>query len=349
MQLLILLDKSRHETLTDQLCDQLRKAIANGRVAKGARLPSSRNLADQLGISRNTVVRAYDALIIEGHLEARPASGIYVWSDDLRQQEPRAPRDPTFSHAPALELASAVDEDLRRFAGTRDRRMMVDFSPDQTTATMFPLKMWRRTIQNRLSHSATTSLSMPTDTAGLAELRVAIAGHQSVANGIIVEPTQVLITGGRLESLNLIARMLLSRDALILMEDPCYLGAHLAFKSTGAKIVPCALDQSGLIVERLPEQTASLIYVTPAHQYPTGATLPAPRRQALVDWAYRNGCMIIEDGYGDEFHDDGAQIQSIAAAAPDSTIYIGGFTTSFGDGLRLGYVIVPAGTQSMPD
>lgn len=146
MQLLILLDKTRGETLTEQLVEQIRQAITKGRIAAGARLPSSRNLADQLGISRNTVVRAYETLILEGHVEARPASGIFVSSE--------MPVPPSIEPAASLGLnrastslpAPPVDLELKRFAGAKERRMMVDFSLDQTSAAIFPLKMWRRLI-----------------------------------------------------------------------------------------------------------------------------------------------------------------------------------------------------------
>ena len=341
MQLLILLDNTRRETLTEQLVEQIREAIRKGRIAQGARLPSSRNLADQLGISRNTVVRAYENLILEGHVEARPASGVFV------AEEPPPPAGSASvaslppSRPSATPPSAPVDLELKRFVGGKERRMMVDFAFDQSSPAMFPLKMWRRLAQDHLSHGAAASLSTSTDPAGLSELRTAIAHYQSAARGFMVDPAQIIITSGRIESFNLIARMFLVYDARVVMEDPGYLGACLSFKSAGAKIVLCPVDESGLVVEHLPERPCSLLHVTPSHQYPTGAALSAGRRLALIAWTRRHDCMIVEDGYGDEFHDEGMQLQPVLPSAPERTLYVGDFASSLGSGLRLGYLIVP--------
>lgn len=338
MQLLILLDTTRGETLTDQLVGQIREAIRKGRIARGARLPSSRNLADQLGISRNTVVRAYEMLILEGHAEARPASGIFV----APEQPVPVAGQPVAQPGRAMALPAApVDVELARFAGGKERRMMVDFALDQTSAAMFPLKMWRRLVQDHLSQAAAANLAVASDPAGLAELRAAIAETQRAARGVMVEPAQVIITSGRIESLNLIARMFLAYDARVVMEDPGYLGARLAYMAVGARMIPCPVDESGLVTDQLPERPCALVHVTPAHQYPTGAVLSAERRLALASWAQRNGGMIVEDGFGDEFHDEGLQLRPMLATAPDLTLYIGDFAASLGSGLRLGYLIVP--------
>jgi GntR family transcriptional regulator / MocR family aminotransferase len=338
MQLLILLDNTRRETLTEQLGEQIREAIRKGRIAKGARLPSSRNLADQLGISRNTVVRAYENLILEGHIEARAASGVFA-------AQPPVPATAEQVDSPVqasvAQPAAPVDGDLKRFVGGKEKRMMVDFALDRTSAAMFPLKMWRRLLQDHLSRGAAASLSAPSDPAGLSDLRTAIAHYQSAARGIMVDPAQIIVTSGRMESLNLVARMFLSYDARVVMEDPGYLGACLAFKTAGARITGCGVDQSGLVVDQLPERACALLYVTPSHQYPTGSALSSDRRRSLIGWARRSDCLVVEDGYGDEFHDEGMQLPPILPAAPERTLYIGDFASSLGSGLRVGYLIVP--------
>jgi GntR family transcriptional regulator/MocR family aminotransferase len=340
MQLLILLDRTRRDSLTEQLVEQIRQAIARGRIARGARLPSSRNLADQLGISRNTVVRAYENLILEGHAEARPASGIFVTS----------PQEPAFAGpvtVPASERPSIaptppmIDVTLKRLAGRKERRMAVDFAVDQTSPAVFPLKTWRRLVQKHLSHGAGSRFASADDPAGAPELRAAIAAHQGAARGLSVDASQVIITGGRTEALNLIARLILSYDARVVMEDPCHLGARLAFRAAGARIIACPTDENGLITEMLPDRGGAMVHVTPSHQYPTGALLSASRRKSLVAWARRHGSLIVEDGFGDEFHDEGTQIESLSLLAPDCTLYVGDFSASLGSGLKLGYLIVP--------
>src|SRR5450432_1786936 len=299
MQLLILLDRTRHQSLTDQLVEQIRQAIARGRIARGARLPSSRNLADQLGISRNTVVRAYENLILEGHVEARPASGIFVAEHTQIPANLDAPPTPALER-PSVVLASpTVDLELKRLTARRERRMAVDFALDLTNPAVFPLKTWRRLVQNHLSHAATSHFAIASDPAGSPELRAAIAHHQGAARGLAVDAAQIIITSGRTESLNLIARMFLSYDARVVMEDPDYLGAYLSFRSVGARIIGCPVDENGLMTELLPERGCALVYVTPSHQYPTGAILSAERRLSLAGWARRNGSLIVEDGFGD--------------------------------------------------
>jgi GntR family transcriptional regulator/MocR family aminotransferase len=341
MQLLILLEKTRRETLTEQLVEQIREAIRKGRIARGARLPSSRNLADQLGISRNTVVRAYENLILEGYVEARPASGVFVAEEPLPVAAAMSIASTAPTRPAAAQPPTPIDLEFKRFVGATGRRMMVDFSLDQSGTAMFPLKMWRRLALDHLSQGAASSLSVNSDPAGLSDLRTAIAHYQSAARGFMVDPAQIIITSGRIESFNLIARMFLTYDARVLVEDPGYLGACLCFKSAGARIIGCAVDQSGLVVDQLPEHPCALVHVTPSHQYPTGAALSAERRLALIAWARRNDCLIVEDGYGDEFHDEGMQLQPLLPAAPERTLYLGDFASSLGSGLRLGYLIVP--------
>jgi GntR family transcriptional regulator / MocR family aminotransferase len=192
-----------------------------------------------------------------------------------------------------------------------------------------------------LSQGAASSLSVASEPAGLSELRSAIAHYQGAARGFMVDPAQIIVTSGRIESLNLIARMFLAYDARVVMEDPGYLGAYLSFKSAGAKVIGCGVDQSGLVAEHLPDRPCALLHVTPSHQYPTGAALSAERRLTVIDWARHHDCMIVEDGHGDEFHDEGMQLQPILPAAPDRTFYMGDFASSLGSGLRLGYLIVP--------
>ncbi|MFT4117520.1 aminotransferase class I/II-fold pyridoxal phosphate-dependent enzyme [Bradyrhizobium sp.] len=341
MQLLILLDRTRRESLTDQLVEQIRLAIAKGRIAAGARLPSSRNLADQLAISRNTVVRAYESLILEGHAEARPASGIFV-AERAPVTAGVAPASGPASERPSVAPAPPVfDTELKRLAVRKERRMVVDFALDQTNPAVFPLKTWRRLVQNHLSHGAASQFATANDPAGAPELRAAIAHHQSLARGLAVDPTQVIITSGRNESLSLIARMLLSYDARVVMEDPGYLGAYLSFRSAGARVIACPVDENGLVTDLLPERGCAMVHVTPSHQFPTGTLLSAQRRKSLAGWARRNGSLIVEDGFGDEFHDEGMQLAPLSSLAPDCVLYVGDFAASLGSGLKLGYLVVP--------
>jgi GntR family transcriptional regulator/MocR family aminotransferase len=342
MQISVLLDRSRPDSLTTQMVDQIRDAIRCARIAPGSRLPSSRRLSEQLAISRNTVMRAYDLLLMEGIVESRPASGIYV-----AEQQPR----PAAAAAPAL----AADDPMLRPrmpmplrprtvqapTHANRNRLLFDFFPGRPSADLFPLKTWRRLLQANLSHGGAAGLTQYGEPAGLPALRTAIANHLAAARGIVADPSRIVIVSGIQEGLTIAARLFLSRGALSVVEDPCYLSAAKAFEAADAEVISVAVDQDGLNPELLPQRTASLLYMTPSHQYPTGATLSAARRTDIVAWARRYGCYIIEDDYDCDIRYLGSHLMPLAALAPDCTIYMGTFSKSLGAGLRLSYMVVP--------
>lgn len=338
MQISILLDRARPDSLTTQMVDQIREAVRCARLGLGTRLPSSRQLSEQLGIARNTVVRAYDLLLIEGIVESRPASGIYV-AEQLppiqivarRPDEhsvvlmPRPLRHGRTSHAPQ----------------SRRSRLLFDFFPGRANAELFPLKNWRRLLQANLTHGGAAGLTQYGEPAGLPALRTAIANHLAAARGIVADPSRIVIVSGIQEGLSIASRLFLTRGSLGVVEDPCYQGAALTFEAAGADVASVDVDHDGLIPDQLPQRAASLLYTTPSHQYPTGATLSADRRDEVVAWARRYGCYIIEDDYDCDIRYLGSHLMPLAALAPDCTIYIGTFSKPLGAGLRIGYMVVP--------
>ena len=342
MQISVLLDRSRPEALTTQMVDQIREAIRCARIGPGTRLPSSRRLSEQLAISRNTVVRAYDLLLMEGIVESRPASGIYVAEQLPGKSAPMQalsdPRENLLRPRMPMPLRQARALSSPHAPGNR---LLYDFFPGRPSAELFPLKTWRRLLQNNLSHGGGTGLTQYGDPSGFPALRTAIANHLAVARGIVADPSRVVIISGVQEGLALAARMYLARGALSVIEDPCYQGAALVFEAAGAEVASVAVDQDGLIPDYLPQRTASLLYTTPSHQYPTGATLSSERRTAVIDWARRYGCYVIEDDYDCDIRYQGSHLPPLAALAPDCTIYVGTFSKSLGAGLRLGYMVVP--------
>jgi GntR family transcriptional regulator / MocR family aminotransferase len=342
MQLSVLLDRSRPESLTTQMVDQIREAVRSARIGPGTRLPSSRRLSEQLAISRNTVVRAYDLLLMEGVLKSRPASGIYVAEQLPRSAAPAPPsRD-----AQEQPLRSRMPMPLRQAraqssSSAAANRLLYDFFPGRPSAHLFPLRTWRRLLQRNLSHGGGSGLTQYSEPAGLPALRTAIANHLGAARGIMADPSRILIVSGAQEGLNLAARLFLSRGMLGVVEDPGYEGAALAFEAAGAEIAGVAVDPFGLIPDQLPQRAASLLYTTPSHQYPTGAALSADRRADVIAWARRYGCYIIEDDYDCDIRYQGSHLPPLAALAPDCTLYIGTFSKSLGAGLRLGFMLIP--------
>jgi GntR family transcriptional regulator/MocR family aminotransferase len=342
MQISVLLDRSRPEALTTQMVDQIREAIRCARLVPGTRLPSSRRLSEQLAISRNTVVRAYDLLLMEGIVESRPASGIYV----VEQSPRNSAAIPSMADPRDYVLQSRMPMPLRQgraqtLPPVLRNRLLYDFFPGRPGAELFPLKTWRRLLQRNLSHGGGAGLTQYGDPAGFPALRTAIANHLAVARGIVADPSRIVIVSGIQEGLTLAARLYLARGALSVVEDPCYQGAALVFEAAGAEVVSVAVDQDGLIPDYLPQRPASLLYLTPSHQYPTGATLSAERRSEVIAWARRYGCYIIEDDYDCDIRYHGSHLPPLAALAPDCTIHIGTFSKSLGAGLRLGYMVVP--------
>ena len=324
------------------MVDQIREAIRCARLGPGTRLPSSRRLSEQLAISRNTVVRAYDLLLMEGIVESRPASGIYVAEALPRDAAPVRPASEPRDFPPRPRMPLPLRHARAHAPAHAGRnRLLYDFFPGRPSADLFPLKTWRRLLQNNLSHGGGAGLTQYGEPAGLPALRTAIANHLAAARGIVADPSRIVIVSGIQEGLTLAARLFLARGALSVIEDPCYQGAALAFEAAGGEIACVAVDRDGLVPDDLPRRTASLLYTTPSHQYPTGATLSAERRAEVIEWARRYGCYVIEDDYDCDIRYQGSHLPPLAALAPDCTLYIGTFSKSLGAGLRLGYMVVP--------
>ncbi|WP_162375558.1 aminotransferase class I/II-fold pyridoxal phosphate-dependent enzyme [Ancylobacter sp. TS-1] len=339
-QIPILVDRSRPDGLTRQIADQIREGIETGRVAVGTRLPSSRRLSEQLNVARNTVVRAYEMLEDQGLIETRPASGIFARRPATQVPAPTVPLPEPPGDRPAMPRPQAPAR-VQRLVNDGAGRLSFDFFPGRPDAGLFPIKTWRRLIQSTLSRGAAPGLVQYSDPAGLPVLRAAIAGHLATWRGIAPDPGRVIVTHGIQEGLSIAARLFLGPDAAAVVENPCYQGASFAFEATGARIERVPVDEEGLMVERLPAGPVALAYVTPSHQYPTGASLALHRRHGLVDWARRTGAYLVEDDYDSDFQYDGSPLPAIAAMAPDCTLYLGTFSKSLGAGLRLGYMVVP--------
>jgi GntR family transcriptional regulator/MocR family aminotransferase len=345
MQLPVLLDRSRSDSLTSQLTEQLREAIRRKRIAAGARLPSSRQLSEQLAISRNTVVRAYDALMAEGFVDSRPASGIFASKRPPESPMPSpvssssivAPETAEYDPMPAPSLAILTPNPRN----ANRSRLSFDFFPGQPSAALFPLKTWRRLLQQCLAQGGAAGLAHYGDPSGLTALRSAISVHLAATRGVVVDPNDVVIVAGVQEGVNIAASLFLGAGVVGLVETPCWQGAAYAFQATGARVIGVPVDEEGLRTDALPDRPAGLLYVTPSHQYPTGHVLSTERRARLVAWARRQGCYILEDDCGGDFRYDGSPPPALAATAPDCVIHCGTFSKSLGAGLRIGFVAAP--------
>lgn len=347
LQLPLDLDRRRQPSLQFQLFEQLRRLILNGQLQPGMMLPSSRALAENLGISRHTVLLAYDRLGAEGYLETKAAARTTVSrgmaSHNLTSAEAKPAAQPDSAAA-----STAAKRYPPVFIGPRmrldrdSRGLVADFFVGRPGADTFPNATWRRLLLLYLAKGG-INLTQYGDPGGLWELREAIAQHLGPARGIRATPERILIVSGIQEGMNVVSRLFVARGTPVAIEDPSYQGAAAVFESYGAKLVPVPLDSDGIDPARLPEGRFALLYLTASHQYPTGATLPLERRLAALAWARRTGTYIVEDDYDSDFRYDGPPLTAIAGLdSDDVVIYMGTFSKSIGAGLRVGYLVLPA-------
>jgi len=322
--------------LSRQLYQALRERMLDGRLPGGTRLPASRQLAELLGVSRNTVNCALDQLYAEGYVHARVGDGTYV--ADL------ASAGPLPAAMPASEVSSSA---MQRLASShlpphlpgapRAFRVGVpafDLFPFDTWARL-SARFWRRPAPARLGYG---------DPAGDAQLRELIAAYLRSSRGLQCDPGQIIITCGAQQAISLCTQLLLEPGDRVAMEDPGYRAAAHAFSVAGARLAGIGIDAEGLDVTALERAgRCRLAYVTPSHQYPTGVTLSLPRRLALLDWAERNDAWILEDDYDGEYRYSGTPLAPLAALdRGQRVLYVGTFSKIVFPGLRLGYLVVPA-------
>jgi GntR family transcriptional regulator/MocR family aminotransferase len=340
LQLPLELERRRQPTLQFQLFEQLRRLILDGQLKPGMMLPSSRALAENLGISRHTVLLAFDRLVAEGYLETKAAARTMVSHGvaELGHKPDGAKLRPDKGGAPRYPVV---------FAGAKMRLdrsstgMVADFFVGRPSADTFPNATWRRLLLPQLAKGG-INLTQYGDPAGLEALREAIAQHLGPARGMRVTAERVVIVNGIQEGMNIVSRLFIANGTPVAIENPSYQGAAAVFESHGARLFPVRVDQDGIDPASLPDGRFALLYLTASHQYPTGVTLTLERRLAALAWARRTGTYIVEDDYDSDFRYDGPPLTAIAGLDSDDVgIYMGTFSKSIGAGLRVGYLVLP--------
>jgi GntR family transcriptional regulator/MocR family aminotransferase len=338
MQLAIPLSESG-VPLFRQLYTGLRAAILRGAFRAGEKLPSSRELAEQLGISRTVVLLAYDQLLAEGYLVGRKGSGTYVSS------AVSAGRSAGLKQSASLRLShfgSAAAEAWSRVNYPRRpvQKLPFDFASGISDIEIFPFEMWRRILLRCARRAPVSDLDYG-PAGGNTKLREAICAHLRRSRAVACDPAEVIIVNGSQQALDLIARVLIEPGDRVALEDPSYQGTTEALRAAGARLIPVPVDHHGVNPSRLPAN-ARLAFVTPSHQFPTGAILPLARRVALLDWAKRQNSIVIEDDYDGEFRYDGQPLESLQGLDREGrVIYIGTFSRTVFSTLRIGYLIAP--------
>lgn len=324
----------------------IRSAILSGELKGGMKLPSTRALAEELNVSRNTVLNAYRQLLAEGYLESNEGSGTYVakvlpehllTAPEQKTSQPTREEtgQPVFSERAKAQIAAAQPPS--------NGQLPKPFLPESIALDMFPFELWTRLVVRQARRIPINTFTYQ-DSAGYRPLREAIAAHVAVSRQVHCKPEQIMIVPGSQGALDLAARMIVNAGDPVWMEDPGYHGARGAFLGTGADVIPVPVDSEGLMVdvgiERAP--WAKLVYLTPSHQFPLGVTMSLSRRLKLLEWAKRADAYILEDDYDSEFRFAERPLASLQGLDDaDRVIYIGTFSKVLFPSLRIGYMILP--------
>ncbi|MES2103721.1 MAG: PLP-dependent aminotransferase family protein [Pseudomonadota bacterium] len=323
--------------LAGQLYQQMKDGIQAGRLAAGSRIPPSRMLAEQLGISRKTVSTVYARLTDERLLTGQVGVGTFVSA-----QVPPRPRrlgKSALAGAAVVQRWNDIATPLRHPATAG--RSRYEYIGGSATKSQFPVDEWRRCVLFALRQD-TELRGLYQQAEGAAMLRDAISRHIGYARGVKCSASDIIVTNGAQQALDLIARVLVEPGCVVAVEEPGYPPARLLFASQGAHVCGVPVDSEGIVVDRIPGD-ARLIYVTPSHQFPLGMAMSLQRRQALLDKAREIGAIIIEDDYDSEFRYEGRPTDSLQGMDQANIVaYVGTFSKVLLPELRLGYVVAPA-------
>jgi GntR family transcriptional regulator/MocR family aminotransferase len=315
-ELLVELDRTARRPLRAQLEDALRDAVRSGRLPARGRLPASRSLASDLGISRRLVVDAYAQLLAEGYLVARRGSGTFV------------------AGAPAAPAAP--------LPGRPSRPLAFDFFPGYPDLAGFPRRAWLKVLRETLREAPDQAFGYP-DPRGAPELRAALAGHLGRVRGVVADPEMIVVCSGAAQAFALLARTL--AGSRMAVEDPGLPAHRRILEAQGAELVALALDGDGARVEELAaldrDGPVGSVLTTPAHQAPTGVVLSSVRRSALLAWAGEGERVVIEDDYDAEYRYDRAPLGAMQGLAPDRVVYTGTVSKTLAPALRLGWLVLP--------
>jgi GntR family transcriptional regulator/MocR family aminotransferase len=317
VELLLTVSKDRPGTLSAQIEGQFRDAIRDGRLRPGTPVPSTRDLAGELGVSRKVVVDAYAQLAAEGYLDMRQGA---------------RPRVAALSFPAAGTAAGRPAEAPARY----------DFLPARPDVSSFPRAAWARCLRDAVADITVTDLGYG-DAFGVSELRAGLAGYLGRVRGVVADPDRVVVTNGYLQGLGLVCLTLAARGARrIALEDPSSSEEGLIAARAGLEAVRVPVDGSGLRVDLLDRAGADAVVLTPAHQHPTGVVLAPERRTALVGWLREREAIAVEDDYDAEYRYDRPAVGALQGLDPDHVVYAGTVSKVLAPALRLGWLVLPA-------
>ncbi|WP_433302727.1 PLP-dependent aminotransferase family protein [Actinoplanes sp. CA-030573] len=314
----------------------LREAIVDGRLPAGHRLPPTRALAADLGVSRGSVATAYERLVAEGYLSSRVGSGTFVAAVTAPRRPRRAAADPLRPRAgwPASPAPTSGDQPKPRY----------DFRTGIPDVTLFPFDTWRRLVAAEMRAGANTPGTYPAPD-GHPALRAAIARYLGYARSVRATAGDVVVTNGTQHALDLVARVLLRAGDVVAVEEPGYPPARRLFEAIGCRVAGVPVDEEGLVVAALPAG-CRLVYATPSHQFPLGRPMSLARRRELLDWARRRPVAIVEDDYDSEFRFSSRPLEPLHSLdEAGRVLYAGTFSKSMIPSIRTGFLVVPPGLR----
>lgn len=326
------IDRQAEATITGQLTAQIRDAILCGKIEAGSKMPPTRSLARELGVSRNSVLLSYEQMIAEGYLTSAAGSGTFA--ADIGRL-PAIKKPPAPAAAPDAQGGEAEDV-IRFYAGTPD-------------VSALPRAAWAKALRDACLDADDAAFGYGSPK-GCPELTAALAGYLYRAKGIYCDPGRIVITPGTANSLTLIARLLYREGGCAAAEDPCISFVPGAIGKSGMRILPVEAGENGICTDALPEgPDVRLLYVSPSHQYPLGGVLPVKRRLDLLHYAQTHNAYVAEDDYDSEFRYQGEPIQSLWHLGGERTVYMGSFSNTFYPSLRIAYMVLPRSLSGAVD
>ncbi|HKE59472.1 MAG TPA: PLP-dependent aminotransferase family protein [Pyrinomonadaceae bacterium] len=340
------LEESSSTPLYYQVYQRLRSAILFGQLSPGTRLPSTRQMANDLGVSRNTLLSAFDQLTAEGYVEGKVGAGTFVsptLPEDLLEArlKPKPVQHIEMDHRPLSERGRVIARTAMTVSGPVGKAR--PFIPGTPALDQFPMSLWSRLLMRHWRDESRDLLNYG-PAAGYGPLREAIAAYLGPSRGVQCNPDQIVIVSGTQQALDLAARVLIDSGDSVLVEEYCYSAAQAALVGAGATLVPVPVDDAGLDISAIAttHSSARVAYVTPSHQYPLGVTMSLSRRLALLDWANRASAWILEDDYDSEYRYVARPLAALQGLDKSGrVIYIGTFSKVLFPSLRIGYVVVP--------
>ncbi len=324
------LQLNKDKCLYEQIYEHIRREIREGKLLAGERLPSTRSLAEYLQVARSTVDAAYDQLVGEGYIEAKPYKGYFVCTI-----EEFLTSDKFYTNA------FAVSKELAISSNVDSQEYLYDFSPHAIDIAQFPYSVWKK-ISREILHEGNQELFLQGEPQGDYSLRLTISRYLHTQRGVSCTPEQIIVGAGN-DYLLMLLEKILGHSIEIAMEDPTYRRAYRIFQSFGYKVKLVGADDNGMLVTDLEKQNAQVAYVMPSHQFPAGTVMPIGRRTEILNWAAKQkNRYLIEDDYDSEFRYHGKPIPALQSIdTQGKVIYMGTFSKAVAPAIRIGYMVLP--------